>query len=372
MNRWITLLSILISSALVVGASLSLTGPTVLSEESREGVLLPKVVAPPPPVVKPETRETEVTRLTFRRESEFDIRLPYAIEPDSFVPVTPGLVIERQKLEPIYLERSDEVRPISMALILDNSWSMIRVNPRNGEPPQDPRYMRLDAAKTLMGKLRDKDQVTLGVFPPRRSVVPVDYPPVDPPLEQVAYRAKPSQIGAALELLRGEENGTTPLYRGIKRGIEVANGVTGSRPIVVALTDGKDTEEIPGTFSDVVNTIKAHPETKLYIIALGSGADVPLLQQLTKNIIKVDDSENLRMAFDQIQRDLSKDLIGTHVTLRFRRIDQEFMDGEKLLVRFKVGAKTKDHEVVLGAKAEPLKPVVEQPKVTTPNVEIVK
>ncbi|MBL8048824.1 MAG: VWA domain-containing protein [Chthonomonas sp.] len=355
MSRWLTILAIVLSSALLVGATLSLTGPTVLAQESREGVLLPRVEAPKVERVTEDEQPVEqVKRETFRREEEFNIRVPYALEPDSFIAVTPGLVIERQQLEPIYLERSDEVRPISMALILDNSWSMIRVNPRNGEPPQDPKYMRLDAARNLMGKLREKDQVTLGVFPPRRSVVPVDYPPVDPPLEQVAYRSKPSEVSKALELLRGEENGTTPLYRGIQRGIEVANGVAGNRPIVVALTDGKDTEEIPGTFSSVIETIKAHPETKLYIIALGEGADVPLLQQLTKNIIKVDDSANLRLAFDQIQRDLSKDLIGTHVRLRFRRVDKDFADGESLRVRYKVGAKVKDYDVVLGTPVTPL------------------
>lgn len=342
MNRWLTYGAILAAVCGLSGAVLSATSGPVLSRPSPEGVLLPEVTATANlSEEKPERSEEVFEKSTeFRTDAEFDLKLGSLIDPGSFRPVSPGLVISRQEVRPIYQERSDETRPISLALVLDNSWSMIRVNPRTGEPPQDPMYKRLDAATSLLKRLRPKDQVTLGVFPPRRSVLPVDLPPADPALEQVVYRQTPGQVVQALELLRGEENGTTPLYRGIQRAIQIANSAAGARPVVVALTDGKDTEEIPGTFERVLGTIKDAPNTKLYIIALGSGADVPLLRQLTPNVIKVDDSANLDKGFETILKDLSKELVGSHVRLQLKRATQDFAPGESLDVKYRTDGKT--------------------------------
>lgn len=307
-------------------------GHRVYQQTSGEGVLLPEVPVRVDPISKDKPlKHTSLVTLS--------IPTSEPIDPKTIQVTTPGMSLEDAQLHPIFdFRKSSNPKPRSVVVLLDNSLSM--VIPNNGNPASDPEYKRIEAVKSLLYALPKNDRVFVSCFPCRQSV---DNQRQDihakRPFELLTEGASPSDAAPALEKLRGEENGSTPLYRAISQCANVFAREDPSRQrVLVLLTDGMDTDQDPNGLDQAVADIHKSG-CQVYAIGLGPGSDMHVLRQLSSFVQRAEDDESLSRTFRQIVLQMSKQLTQVDMDLVVGRTGKGIQSGESVEVNYRIGGK---------------------------------
>jgi hypothetical protein len=328
MNRplVIGLFALLVGGAVAVGYLA--TAQTILTKPSKVGVLLPE---------EPERVEMiqEPAERSYQQKADFQLKEGTEVDPNSFASKTPNITVQQVVLEPIYSYKQEKTPPLSMVLLLDNSLSMSMEGNRN--IANDPDYRRLEASRTLLGMMRDKDRVSLAAFPPLgRAPAPVDEVAV---ATQIVYDFGPSgEAVRNLDRYIGQETYTTPLFRGIMESAQrfPEGKSTAEKRIILALTDGQDTDvRSPG-----LEALKEELERRnitLYVALLGRNIDPNTMRLLTPNVLTAERDTELTETFKSIYRQISRTLAGYNVQIVLEKRGGPFEPGEEVDLAYRAG-----------------------------------
>ncbi|MBS1711423.1 MAG: VWA domain-containing protein [Armatimonadetes bacterium] len=354
-NPWLVRGGLLLGVSLAVVGALAVVnagaGPTAYAQTGREGVLMPEVkpvpvVEKPKPLVKKEERPEEFERVIRFRVPDSEV------DPLSFVSLTKDVGVHVKNVKPI-TETTRDQRGKSIMLLMDNSYSMVQPSPPspwNSDwlPAADKDYRRIEAVKALLEVLTPEDRVGLATFPRLNPQPGYRIPRVEPP-EVLQGFSKPIDILPKLDMLRGNENSGTPLYRVVSMSIDWMAGETDRPKIAVLLTDGRDTGSDAGMPPDLAQRVKDSGIT-LISIALGPAPDLDALKSFSTDVILVADSQQLVPTFRRLAENLKTSTVGYDVEIEITRPGRAFEDDENVTVGYRSAKSPKRMTVRVGGE----------------------
>lgn len=159
----------------------------------------------------------------------------------------------------IFQPGGDET-PLAVAITIDQSGSMIGLG--SNPVPSDPDDIRIDGSQMFVDAMGSKDQA---------AVIRFDCP--CPPGVNVVQdlTGDKNMLKAALDSLRNDEGGNTPLYQAIDVSIDTVAATNMAKKAVVVLTDGRNTEA--GPTPDELIAKAQDNDVAIYAIGLGNPND---------------------------------------------------------------------------------------------------
>lgn len=271
-----------------------------------------------------------------------------SIDPGSVRITTPGYTLDDAQIRPILeYKKVKNPKPRSILVLLDNSRSMF-VNYSVGTqsfPPSDPEYRRLDACRLLFESLPDTDRVSLACFPCRRDdkAAPTDER-LKLPYDLLSSWVRPTEASDLLDTLRGSENGSTPLFRGIEQAaLTLRSAPKNTQKVLVVLTDGKDTDRQIGLSPEIaeqkaIDAVHASG-AETYAIGLGPDADVAVLKEMCEHVLKADDATALNRTFQQILHQMSREVVQIDLDVTVGRLGKPIPAGQKIEITYRSNGK---------------------------------
>lgn len=308
-----------------------LGGQKFVDRGAKEGALVPEI----PEEIRPIQGGIKHSALV-----SLSIPKVPSIDPGSIKITTAGYTVDDTKIRPVTeYRKATNPKPRTILVLLDNSNSMKIA--ANGNPPSDPAYKRLEACRTLLASLSPgTDRVALASFPCRNSTEDWSHRNnTTRPFELVSKWTSPGEAIDAVESLRYEENGSTPLYRALQQGARALAAEGGNtQKILVLLSDGQDTDFLPEGEQRAIEALKASG-AETYAIGLGAGADVTGLSTLTPHVLKADDAQELNRAFRQILLQMSREVVQIDMDLMVGRVGDPIPAGQKVDITFRSNGK---------------------------------